>query len=61
MQKVYMTEKINELVEEDPIMPWCREVAENYENFMREVEAGNIPGLTIEMVREVEKELGGFK
>ena len=56
-----MTEKINELVEEDPIMPWCREVAENYENFMREVEAGNIPGLTIEMVREVEKELGGFK
>ena len=55
-------EPLNELqrlgLDEDPIMPWCRKVDAAYAEFVADVEAGNIPDLTIEEFMEIERQCG---
>ena len=58
-------EPLNELqrlgLDEDPIMPWCRKMDAFYDKFVAEVEAGNIPGITIEIFNEELRKAGPLK
>ena len=48
-------EQITEFTE---LRPWGTNIAALYDDFIKEITSGNLPGVTIDDVRQIEKEIG---